>query len=78
MKAYIIIFIIIIIIIIFIIIIIINLQDGGDGGSSIGGGVLSSGRNDGLATVNTTCSDVAFKAATASSWVTLSKLLSFT
>ena len=29
--------------------------------------MLSSGRKDGLATVNTTCSDVAFNAATASS-----------
>ena len=53
------------------------LAGGGDGGSS-GGGVWVSGRNEGFAMVRTTCSDVAFRAATASSCVTFSKLLSFT
>ena len=37
-----------------------------------------SGRNEGFAMVRMTCSDVAFRAATASSCVTFSKLLSFT
>ena len=53
------------------------LAGGGDGGSS-GGGVWVSGRNEGFAIVRMTCSDVAFRAATASSCVTFSKLLSFT
>ena len=53
------------------------LAGGGDGGSS-GGGVWVSGRNEGFAMVRMTCSDVAFRAATASSCVTFSKLLSFT
>lgn len=51
-----------------------HLPAGGVGGSVSGRG----GINDGFATVNTTCSDVAFSAATASSWVTFSRFSSFT